>query len=207
MKKNNFIYILLRELLTPLFKFWYNPKIINKKLIPKNGPFIICGNHLNFLDQFPVIISTKRVIHWMAKKEHFNSKFGFFFKYTGCISVDRNKHDGKSKIKAISYLKNNEAIGIFPEGTRNRTKKELLEFKKGAVRLAKELSVPIIPFAINGEYRFRSKNLIVRFGNPMYVGKDEDINLTNEKLRNTILELQKRNKKAYKLLRNIKFML
>ena len=194
MKKNNLIYILLRELLTPLFIFWYNPKIINKEVIPKEGAFIICGNHLNFMDQFPVIISTKRVIHWLAKKEHFDSRFGFFFKYTGCISVDRNIHDGSAKQDAIKYLKNNEAIGIFPEGTRNRTNKELLEFKKGAVRLAKELSVPIIPFAVNGNFRFRSKNLVVRFGEPLYVRKDDDIDLLNEKLRDVVLRMIKMNK-------------
>lgn len=188
-------YRILRFITKPGFLIYYNPKIINKKYIPQKGSFIVCGNHLNFKDQFPVIMSTNRVIHWLAKKEHFEGKFGFFFKNTGCISVDRNAHDGKAKKKALKYLKRGEAIGIFPEGTRNRTDKELLEFKMGAVKMAQEMEVPIIPFAINGKFKFRSKDLVLRFGKPIYVCKGDNLERANNKLRGTILRLQRMNKR------------
>lgn len=193
--KNNFVYQLLRVLLTPIFKLYYNVKIVDKQFIPKNGPFIICGNHLNAFDQFPVIASTKRTIHWLSKKEYFEGKLKWFFKATRCICVDRSSHDGKAKKEAINYLKNEEAIGLFPEGTRNRTNKELLEFKKGAVKMAQEAKVPIIPFAVNGNFCFRSKNLIVRFGKPIFVKSTDNLEEKNVELRNSILNLQRLNKK------------
>ena len=61
---------------TPYFKKHYNLKIINKEFIPKEGPILLCGNHLHVLDQFPVIASTSRTSHWMAKKEYFDGKLG-----------------------------------------------------------------------------------------------------------------------------------
>ena len=118
------IYRILVFLLGPIFKWYYKIKIINKKVIPKEGPIILCGNHRDFKDQFPVIISTKRVIHWMSKKEYFDGPFAFLFKILGCISVDRENHGGDSLVIASEYLKKGGAIGIFPEGTRNKTKKE-----------------------------------------------------------------------------------
>ncbi|MDD6878732.1 MAG: lysophospholipid acyltransferase family protein [bacterium] len=196
MKKTNFVYQLFRILGTPLFKLWYNPKIINKEVIPKKGGFIVCGNHLHFLDQFPVIISTRRTIHWLSKKEYFEGKHSWFYKSVGCISVDRDAHDGKARIKALKYLKEGEAIGIFPEGTRNKTNKELLKFKKGAVRMAQETSAPIIPFARIGKFKFRSKDLVLVFGNPIYVEKKDDIEEANNRLKNEILRLLKKCKKV-----------
>lgn len=189
--KNNFFYQFFRILLTPIFKLYYNVNIVNKEVIPKNGAFIICGNHLNAFDQFPVIASTKRTIHWLSKKEYFEGNLKWFFKATKCICVDRSSHDGTAKEEAINYLKKGEAVGLFPEGTRNKTKKDLLEFKKGAVKMAKETGYPIIPFSITGDFCFRSKNLVVRFGKPILVGQTDDIEQMNNKLRNEILKLKK----------------
>ena len=103
----------------------------------------------------------------------------------------------KQKKEALEYLKAGSAIGIFPEGTRNRTDKELLEFKKGAVKLSKEANALLVPFAINGNFKFNSKDLVLRFGEPFVVGKDDDIDEANVKLRNEILRLQRLNLKKF----------
>ena len=112
---------------TPYFKKHYNLKIINKEFIPKEGPILLCGNHLHVLDQFPVIASTRRTSHWMAKKEYFDGKLGPLFKMTGAISVDRFGDAKKAEIEAIDYLNQGSAVGLFPEGTRNGLKEEKLQ--------------------------------------------------------------------------------
>lgn len=109
-----------RKVVKGLFIPLYHPKIIGKDFIPKNGPIILCGNHLHVWDQVPVICSTKRTIHWMAKKEYFDSKMAWVYKGFECIPVDRYNNPHESKEIAIKYLKNGEAVGIFPEGTRNK---------------------------------------------------------------------------------------
>ena len=60
------------------------------------------------------------MIHYMAKKEHLDGKFGWFFKTVGCIRVDREIHDETAKSEAINLLKNGYVVGLFPEGTRNQ---------------------------------------------------------------------------------------
>lgn len=191
---NEWGYKLLKPILGPIFKLYYNPKIINKEAIPKDGPILIVGNHKHIMDQCSVIISTKRVVHYMAKKEYFDGKFAWFFKITGCISVNRSIHDQKAKNLAIETLKNNGAIGLFPEGTRNKTKEFLLPFKFGTVSMAQKTNATIVPFGITGDYKFRSKNLIVRFGTPFKVG-NMSLEEANKKLEKEVELLMKENLK------------
>ena len=113
-------YKILLSILKPIYLLCYRPTIINKENIPKEGPIIICCNHIHLFDQNNILISTKRMIHYMAKKEHLDGKFGWFFKTVGCIRVDREIHDNIAKEKALSLLNNGYAVGIFPEGTRNQ---------------------------------------------------------------------------------------
>lgn len=113
-------YKILLSILKPIYLLYYRPTIIHKGNIPKEGPIIICCNHIHLFDQNNILISTKRMIHYMAKKEHLDGKFGWFFRAVGCIRVDRSVHDDTAKEKAINLLKSGYAVGIFPEGTRNQ---------------------------------------------------------------------------------------
>ena len=160
-------YRFLKPILGGLYKLWYNPQIIGKENIPKEGPTLFCGNHIHVMDQCSVMVSTKRMIHYMAKKEYFDGKFAWFFKAVGCISVNRSIKDTEAKEHAIKLLENGYAVGIFPEGTRNRTKEPLLPFKYGAVSMASKTDAYIVPFGTTGEYKFRSKNLVIKIGKPL----------------------------------------
>ena len=127
-------YLLLTPIMRVLFRLYYNPKIINKEVIPKDGPILIVGNHKHIYDQCLTIMATKRVIHYMAKKEYFDGKMACFFKLVGCIPVDRSIKDHNATDKALKVLNSGGAIGLFPEGTRNKTKDDfLLKFKFGTV--------------------------------------------------------------------------
>ena len=182
--KNNFGYRVLTPLMRVLFRLYYNPKIINKEFIPKDGSIVVACNHKHLFDQCLTIMATKRPINYIAKKEYFDGKFAWFFKFVGCIPVDRSKKNENSKKRALSVLNSGGAIGIFPEGTRNRNKKKvLLDFKFGAVSLAKKSDSFIVPCGITGDYKFRSKNLMIQYGKPFKV---QDISDANEKLYNTI---------------------
>ena len=126
-KEKMFLYKILKPILGIIYKLWYNPKIIGAENIPDRGSILMVGNHIHLMDQCNVIISTKRVLHFMAKKEYFESKFAWFFKNVGCIPVDRSKKDEKATNKAIEVLNNNLALGLFPEGTRNGLKEEKIK--------------------------------------------------------------------------------
>jgi len=174
-------YIFLKTILKYPFKIWYNPKIIGKENIPTTGAIIICANHKHMMDQCPILISTKRMVHYLAKKEYFDGKFAWFFKMSGCISVNRSIKDTKASNKAIELLNQGHAIGLFPEGTRNRTKEKLLPFKYGAVSMAKKTNASIVPVGISGDYKFRSKNLTIKIGKPFKIN-----NMTLEEANNKL---------------------
>lgn len=189
MNKMPILYKVGRIILRPFFKWYYNPTIVGKENIPKKGAILIVGNHKHLYDQCLSIISTKRFIKYMAKKEYFdNKKTRWFFKSVGCISVNRSIHDKEAKEKAIETLKNGGAIGLFPEGTRNKTKEFLLPFKFGAVSMAKKTDAYLVPFGITGDYVFRSKNLIIKYGKPFKV---------------TDIKLEEANKLLYDTVKNL----
>ncbi len=198
MKKNYIWYKIFKFILKPIFILWYNPKVINKEYIPNEGPIIIAGNHKHLYDQCLCIISTKRIIRYMAKKEYFDSaKTRWFFKAVGCIPVNRQIKDHDAVDSALEVLKDNGAIGIFPEGTRNKTKEFLLPFKFGAVSMAQKTNATIVPFGLTGDYKFRSQNLVARFGKPFKVN-DMTLEEANEKLFNEIKSLMEENLKIEK---------
>lgn len=183
----HFGYYFFRAILKPIYKGYYSPKIYNSEIIDKiEGPLIIAGNHIHIMDQNNVIVSCKRFITYMAKKEYFDSaKTKWFFKATECIPVNRSIKDENATERALNVLKSGGTIGIFPEGTRNKTKDKLLPFKFGSVSMASKTNATILPYAIVGTYKFRSKNLKVKFGKPFKV-ENMDLEKANEKLYNQI---------------------
>ncbi len=192
-KEKMYIYRILRPILGSIFKLYYNPTIIGHENIPKEGGILIVGNHKHLYDQCLAILSTKRPIHYMAKKEYFDGKMAWFFKMVGCIPVDRSKKDNSATHAALEVLENDLALGLFPEGTRNKTSAFLLPFKFGAVSMAKKTNSYLVPFGITGDYKFRSHNLTIRFGKPFKV--TTDLETANKKLEKQVENLMRENLK------------
>ena len=190
-------YKVFRAVLGPIFRLWYHPKVYGKENIPKDGSFLVTANHKHVIDQCAIICSTKRIIHYMAKKEYFDGRHAWFFKMAGCISVDRSIHDDNAKSQALDVLESGGAIGLFPEGTRNKTDAFLLPFKFGAVSMAKKTDSYLVPVGISGDYKFRSKNLRFYIGKPFKVG-DMSLEEANDKLAKEIGKLMKKGQQETK---------
>lgn len=196
MKKDNvIIYKILRPIFTVIFKLYYNPTIINKEYIPKDGRAVIAGNHKHALDPILVDVCTKRVVHTLAKKDLHDSKFGWLFRAVGTIPVDLNaKHNKQALESAIEYLNKGALINVSPEAKRNYTNEILLPFKVGAVVMAQRTNCNIIPYSITGDYKFRSKNLKITFGKPLEVSQltvEEANEILYEKVKKLLLDARK----------------
>ena len=145
--------------------------------------------------------SPNRVVHMIAKKELFNTKIkNWFFRSMACIPVDRSIHDEECKSEAIEYLEKGEAIGLFPEGTVNKTKgtnheEYLLPFKFGAVSFAKKTGAYLVPFAINGKYKLFRKSIKITYGKPYKV--TGDLEKENQILRDKVYKLMKKGDQEY----------
>lgn len=182
------LYRIVRTLGYPIFLLLYRPEFEGRNNIPKSGSVILAGNHTNNLDAAIMLAGPKRVVHMLAKKELFKSKISnAFFRSMGCIPVDRKIHDENAKSEAIEVLKNNEVIGIFPEGTVNRTNDIILPFKYGAVSFAKKTGAYIVPFTITGKYKLFRRSIKITYGKPYKV--TDDLEIENEKLMNIITKM------------------
>lgn len=188
MKKNKMLgFRFFKGLLGIFFLIFFRPKIVGREKIPKDGGVILAGNHRHIFDPCMPILSTKRPVHYMAKKELFNSPIGWFFKVVGCIPVDRGHDNTDSKEAALEVLREGEVLGIFPEGTRNKSLNGLLPFKYGAVSMSNKSGALIVPFAITGKYRLFNNKLTIRFGKG-FVASD-DLERANKRLVSEIEEL------------------
>ena len=178
-------YKIIKPIVTVLFTILFHPKIIGKKNIPKEGNYILAGNHTRWLDPIMLIAIIPRQVHFLAKDSLFKGITKPFLIGAGAIPVNRKIHDHNALENAIKTLKEEKVIGIFPEGTINRKKETpTLPFKIGAVKMAYETNTKIVPLIITEKYRIIGKSIRIEFLKPMTI--TSNLEEENKKLRNKI---------------------
>ena len=184
---NAFGYTLVKPIVKLLFYALYRPTIIGRENIPKKGPFVLAGNHTKWLDAVMLVSVTPRnQVHFLAKEELWHGKGWIVVKAMGCIPVNRKIRDKDALNKAYEYLNNGSCIGIFPEGTINRTDDIIMPFKFGAVKMCKQTDATLVPFVITGKYRLFKKGITIEFLKPRKV--TGDLELENDNLMNVVKE-------------------
>lgn len=143
----------VKKIVNVPIKLIFNPSVNGIENIP-NKPYILAGNHKSLFDIPLLITSIPDEIHFMAKKELFDLIIlKDIFSKMGAFPIDRTGADIKAIKQALRILKNNEVLGIFPEGTRNKTESIILTFKDGVTTLATKTNSLIVPFGISGRYK------------------------------------------------------
>ena len=136
---------------------------------------------------------TKRTIYYMAKKELHIGLKKHFFRAVGTIPIDRKASSNPdARNAALDVLSDGKVIGIFPEGTINRTDDIIMPFKFGAVSLAQKSGATVVPFAIVGSYN--DKNLIIEFSKPYQI-KSKNLEKENNILMKKVTKLIVKNRK------------
>lgn len=177
--------------LDKLFIKLFRPTYIGLDNLPKDGSFVLAGNHTSKLDPFLLMSSTNRCIHFLAKIELFTGYKKYFFNGLGVIPVDRKRKNPEAMDASNKYLLDNKVIGIFPEGTINRTDDIIMPFKYGAVKMAKATDAWIVPFAITNKYKFLKKSITISFGKPYKV--TGNIEYENKQLEKKVIKLIRSN--------------
>lgn len=167
--KEPLFYRLIRKPLGAIFKAIYKPSIIGKRNIPEEGRIILAGNHTNYFDCILIGCATDRCVHYLAKDELMKGPLKYLFNGLGIIPVNRRTKDKAALAKAEEYLNDEKLIGIFPEGTINRTEDVIMPFKFGAVKMAYETNTKIVPFIITGKYKPFERSVKVQFKEPITV--------------------------------------
>ena len=192
MPKDTKFYKIVRPLVVFFIKVFFHPKVKGIENIPKEGRILLAGNHTKWLDPVMLVGVQKRQIHFLAKEELFHGITKFIAKGMGCIPVNRKIHDHNALQGAIDYLNNDLCIGIFPEGTINRTNKTIMDFKIGAVKSCYDTNTMLVPFVITGKYKIFGKSITVEFLKPIKI--ENDLTKENEKFMKLVSDKIKENK-------------
>ena len=140
---------------------FYTPvKVIGRKNIPKDSPFIFASNHNSHMDIAVLAYSTRlgyeRFGFLAAKDYWFDNDFRrkFFKNFINLIPLSRRQNpesldleDTFTLSKGFVALNNN--IIMFPEGSRGEPG-VLQRFRKGTAKFSMGLDIPILPAAIIG---------------------------------------------------------
>ncbi len=150
--------------------------------LPPEGPFLICPNHLSYLDGLLVLAPlphaiVKRVFFLGAAEFFAGSLMKMVARVADIFSVDPDLHLLQAMKVGALGLRSGRILCIFPEGARSFDG-ELGPFKKGAAILAREIAVPVIPVAIHGAFevwprgswRIHLHRVRIVFGKPWLAG-------------------------------------
>ncbi len=177
-------YKVVRPVVKILVKILYQPKVIGIENIPRDGGVVLAGNHTKWLDPIMLVGCTERQVHFLAKDSLFKGLVGAIVRGMGAIPVNRRIHDKDALKMSRKGLENNLVIGVFPEGTINRTSEVIMPFKIGAVKMSKDTASYLVPFVITGKYKLFRKGITLEFLKPRKVR--EDLDIENKRLMNVI---------------------
>jgi 1-acyl-sn-glycerol-3-phosphate acyltransferase len=173
--------------------------IVGEENIPLQGGAVLALNHTSYLDfalgGVPADRRGRRFVRFMAKDSVFRHPIaGPLMRGMKHIPVDR--HDGSVAFEtAVAAARAGELIGVFPEATMSRSL-EIKELKNGAVRMAREAEVPLIPMIVFGGHRVlsydvrdftRGRTICMTIGRP--ISTNDDVDEMTDALRSTLSEL------------------
>ena len=117
-----------------------------------SGSFLIAANHQTYADPVWIVLPMRRRIRFMAYDKAFEWRIiGPIIKYLGAFPVSMEVGGTLKAMKeSMRALRDGAVLTVFPEGAREFANGEMFEFKTGAVRIALQVGVPILPVTISG---------------------------------------------------------
>lgn len=138
-------------------------KVLGRNNIVKKQSYIVVCNHQSIYDTLAIYGYLPLEFKWVMKKELESMPFvGASCKALGHVFVDRSNSEKakKSLIESKHKITDGVSAFFFPEGTRS-PHGQLINFKKGAFRMAKDLGLPILPVSIKGANKIMAANSLL----------------------------------------------
>lgn len=136
-------------------------KVYGERNIP-NKKSLIVGNHLSGWDPIILTMWTKNMLSFVYKAEFRGIPFlRWLFDNINCVPVKRGDADISATKAILKLLNNDNAVVLFPEGTRNPNIDCLQQFHTGAALFALKTHAPLRPFYIWDKTKSLRKNYIL----------------------------------------------
>jgi 1-acyl-sn-glycerol-3-phosphate acyltransferase len=155
-RKANLPYRLVRLIAVPLLRLLFRFEVGGRENIPRQGNYIVIANHLNWLDEFTLLllIPVEPRLHFLADPTLLvTRKVQWFLVRTtgGYVPVVRDRHSDQALFHHVDHaLEVGGAIAMFPEANYGPVEGGLLPFKKGFAHFAIKAGVPVVPVALSG---------------------------------------------------------
>lgn len=131
-----------------LFRTLFRMTVTGTEHVPAHGAVLLAGNHTGFLDGPLVYAFAPRSASFLAKSELFVGPLSRALGWLGQIPVHRGRPDRTALATGLEVLARDEAMGVFPEGTRGAGTLE--EVSDGLAYLALRSGAPVVPLAVLG---------------------------------------------------------
>jgi 1-acyl-sn-glycerol-3-phosphate acyltransferase len=145
-------------------------RVYGSERVPTTGGVVLALNHFSWLDPPAFGAACPRNIRYMAKIElHEVKLIGPWIRSYGTFSVRRGESDREAVRLMRQCVQDGEALGLFVEGTRQRTGVPG-DVQPGAAMVALQERVPIVPAAIHGSQFWKLGNfepISVAWGRPL----------------------------------------
>ncbi|MDQ6878986.1 MAG: 1-acyl-sn-glycerol-3-phosphate acyltransferase [Candidatus Dormibacteraeota bacterium] len=173
-RKANLPYRLVRLVAIPLLHLCFRFQVEGMENIPRPGNYIVIANHLNWLDEFALLmlLPVEPRLHFLANPTllvHRKVQWFLVRSTGGFVPVVQERHGDATLFHHVDRcLEIGGAVAIFPEGSYGPAEGELLPFKKGFAHFAIKANVPVLPVALSGtqDLWFR-KRIRVAIGKPL----------------------------------------
>lgn len=181
----------LDRVVAPFLRLVLRPRIEGRGNVPGEGPLIVASNHLSVIDSFIIPLVLPRHVTFIAKSVYFEGTGlkGWFVRWfltsLGHVPVQRGAQRGAMGAleQALEMLRQGEAFGIYPEGTRSMDGR-LYRGRTGIGWLALASGAPVLPLGIAGTDRMQPvgarlprlrPRATVRIGKPMEFSQYQDL--------------------------------
>ena len=143
------------ELMRPVVGFlgrqFWSLKLNGLENLPSKGGLIIAANHQSYIDPFLISVPIKVPLRYLAWNVVLDWPLvGRIMRLLGAWPLQLQGSDPAAIRRSLQWLRNGGAVVIFPEGGRGLRDGSMVRFKAGAVRIALEAEVPILPVTIQG---------------------------------------------------------
>lgn len=165
-------FVAFRVLFGALIRAWFRLRIEGP---PPVGPCVLVANHTSFLD--PLLLGSaqpSRIVYLMTEVVWRSPALGWFYRWSKAIPLSTRGQNREPLRAARAVLAQGRIVGVFPEAGLSRDG-QLMLGSPGAVSLALQAEVPIVPVGIVGASTAlppgaalpRPRRITVRFGAPI----------------------------------------
>lgn len=182
----------------PIILSKFKPVVLHSEnLIVDAGGVIVAPNHQSTLDPLIITSIIDKNIHWAALKRFFDAQDSIFnnsknpilcqitskmFRKLEYFPIERMydnpKANNMNSIRnMLNFLKQKQYVGIFPEGTTNKSENDFGTFDPGFIQIAMKTNAHIQPITVLWiKEKKISNQIIVNIGQPFSISgmtKDE----------------------------------